>query len=468
MRHGGQRRIVVSGGPALASLASHERDPAAIGRPLHVRDALGQIDQGDRFAWPVDCEQVQGRPFVSLLVLLAPAGERKRSPIRGPGRAAVALLTRGDLTRRARAIGGGQPDRTPIAVGVHVDPSDDERDRVPSGDSDGSDTEIRRPMSEGRMTSTVAKHQPALPRAAARLDRSRNTQNFWAVLSAYVPTRTPRTAGSAGNGAGRGGGRGPGAPRARPHGFLTSVCHAACMRRGIVIFIVISSFALVSTGCKPPGELDCTGRGTTAHRNLRYTQTPGTVANLQSLDLYLPVRASGCGPAPLVVYVHGGGFVNGDKANQITNKVNLFNGEGWAFASLNYRLVGSGGVGPRQRHVPGARAGHRRGDRLSGGHAAANDIDAGHVMTLGHSSGAFLVALEATDGSFLQGVGRHLDAVVCTAPLDTTYDITAQITSHSSEEAMYRNAFGNDPAVWDRVRRPTTWLPARGSRRSTS
>ena len=84
------------------------------------------------------------------------------------------------------------------------------------------------------------------------------------------------------------------------------------------------------------------------------------------------------------------------------------------------------------------------------GHAAANDIDAGHVMTLGHSSGAFLVALEATDGSFLQGVGRHLDDVVCTAALDTTYDITAQITSHSSEEVMYRNAFGNDPAVWDR------------------
>ena len=222
------------------------------------------------------------------------------------------------------------------------------------------------------------------------------------------------------------------------------------MRRGIVIFIVISSFALVSTGCKPPGELDCTGRGTTADRNLRYTQTPGTVANLQSLDLYLPLRASGCGPAPLVVYVHGGGFVNGDKANQITNKVNLFNGEGWAFASLNYRLVGSAGVGPGNGMYPAPEQDIAAAINYLVGHAAANDIDAGHVMTLGHSSGAFLVALEATDGSFLQGVGRHLDAVVCTAALDTTYDITAQITSHSSEEAMYRNAFGNDPAVWDR------------------
>ena len=128
---------------------------------------------------------------------------------------------------------------------------------LPSGDRDGSDTEIRRPMSEGRMTSTVAKHQPALPRTAASLDRSRNAQNFWGVLVVTYATDTPRTSGLAGprraqqRPAAR---ESPHGPRKRPHGFLTSACDAAFMRRGIVIVVVISSFAFMSTGCKPPGS----------------------------------------------------------------------------------------------------------------------------------------------------------------------------------------------------------------------
>ena len=233
------------------------------------------------------------------------------------------------------------------------------------------------------------------------------------------------------------------------------------MRRAIAVVLVLSTSALISAGCKPPVP-DCTGKGTVAHRNLRYTQTTGTVANLQSLDLYLPVRDAGCRPAPLVVYVHGGGFVNGDKANRITDKVNLFNREGWAFASLNYRLVGAAGVGPGNGVYPAPERDIAAAIAYLRGHAAANGIDAGRVMTFGHSAGAFLVALESTDGSFLQGTGQHLADIACTAPLDTTYDIAAQIAKGGTEEAMFRNAFGNDPAVWDRASPPHNVAAGKG------
>ncbi|MEJ7585773.1 MAG: hypothetical protein WKF43_17200, partial [Acidimicrobiales bacterium] len=104
------------------------------------------------------------------------------------------------------------------------------------------------------------------------------------------------------------------------------------MRRALLIVVAIA-FLLLNLGCKPdvPPPV-CTGSGTVTHRDLRYAQSPGTAAGLQSLDLYLPVRPDACGPAPIVVYVHGGGFIRGDKANKITSKTNLFNREGWAFA----------------------------------------------------------------------------------------------------------------------------------------
>ena len=43
-------------------------------------------------------------------------------------------------------------------------------------------------------------------------------------------------------------------------------------------------------------------------------------------------------PLPALVYYHGGGWVIGDKANRITDKVNLFTRAGYVFVSINYRL----------------------------------------------------------------------------------------------------------------------------------
>ena len=230
------------------------------------------------------------------------------------------------------------------------------------------------------------------------------------------------------------------------------------MRRALVT-LMIGSLGVVGMGCNPPP--DCTGTGTVTHRDLRYAASPGTAANLQSLDLYLPVRPAGCGPAPLVAYVHGGGFVNGDKANRITDKRDLFNREGWGFASLNYRLVDHPGAGPTNGVYPAAEQDVAAAVAYLASHAAQHRIDPDRLMLLGHSAGAFLVALESTDGAFLEGAGLQLDDIVCTAPLDTTYDIAAQIARGGTEEAMFRNAFGDDPAVWDRASPPNNVAPGK-------
>jgi acetyl esterase/lipase len=223
------------------------------------------------------------------------------------------------------------------------------------------------------------------------------------------------------------------------------------MRRVLLTVGLVGLVGLLGAakcGSTPPPPVDCTATGSTAHSNLRYAQDAGVTANLQSLDLYTPKRAQGCAATPVVAYVHGGAFMNGDKANKITDKVKLFTDVGWAFASLNYRLVDDPGSGATNGEYPAAEQDIGTALAYLAGHAQEYDLAPHEIMLLGHSAGAFLVSLVSTDASFVEGAGIDLGDIVCTVPLDTTYDITAQVASGGTEEAMYRNAFGNDPAVW--------------------
>ena len=53
------------------------------------------------------------------------------------------------------------------------------------------------------------------------------------------------------------------------------------------------------------------------------------------LDLYQPTDAKN---APIMVYIHGGGWRRGDKRG-VGEKVGFFVGRGWVFVSINYRLL---------------------------------------------------------------------------------------------------------------------------------
>jgi arylformamidase len=162
----------------------------------------------------------------------------------------------------------------------------------------------------------------------------------------------------------------------------------------------------------------------------------------QRLD-YIPAATSH--RAPLFIFIHGGGWAFGDK-NMAGHMAAHARAQGWAFASVNYRLVPDADPGQQAEDVAAAIAMLvRQADDL--------EIDPGRIILSGHSAGAHLAALVGTDPLYL---GAHrlpvtlLDGVVL---LDGAgYDVPAQMQRGGPFlRRLYARAFGQDPAFQARV-----------------
>ncbi len=132
-----------------------------------------------------------------------------------------------------------------------------------------------------------------------------------------------------------------------------------------------------------------------AHADLAYA---GTHNPAQMLDVYLPdvtVNASEQGRRPLVVFIHGGAWMIGDKAwvrggthMQLEQFLHLLLRNGYAVASQNYRLVPEG-VFPAPIHDVKAAVRYLRA------HANELGINPERIAVVGESAGAHLAQLLA-------------------------------------------------------------------------
>lgn len=156
----------------------------------------------------------------------------------------------------------------------------------------------------------------------------------------------------------------------------------------------------------------------------------------QRLDLMVPTGAT---KAPLLFFVHGGGWSIGDKAAGEATKAPWANGLGWAFASANYRLVPQATVEQQAADLANAIAWARA-------NAAKQGLDPDRIVLMGHSAGAHLVALLGTNTSYLAKAGVPLSAIRGVVLLDGAgYDIAPQMASgRNPVESMYDAAFGKD------------------------
>jgi acetyl esterase/lipase len=157
----------------------------------------------------------------------------------------------------------------------------------------------------------------------------------------------------------------------------------------------------------------------------------------QRLDLVKPV---GVARAPVLLFIHGGGWSIGDKAHAAPEKARWTNSKGWAFATANYRLVPQATVEQQAADVAGAIAWLRA-------NAAREGLDPDRIVLMGHSAGAHLAALVGTDPQYLKAAGVPMSAVKGIVLLDGAgYDVPAQASAEMNlVKPMYEAAFSTDP-----------------------
>src|SRR5688572_29242076 len=120
--------------------------------------------------------------------------------------------------------------------------------------------------------------------------------------------------------------------------------------------------------------------------------------------------------APLVLFLHGGGWRFGDKG-MAAHMAAHFHAQGYAFASVNYRLVPDATPAGQAADVAAAVA-------YLVAHAERLGIDPDRIILSGHSAGAHLAALVGTDPAWLAAHGLPVSTIDGIVLLDGAgYDV---------------------------------------------
>lgn len=160
----------------------------------------------------------------------------------------------------------------------------------------------------------------------------------------------------------------------------------------------------------------------------------------QMLDVYAPTTGKN---HPVVVWIHGGGWRRGDKA-EVHHKPKAFTDRGFVFVSINYRFVPNAAVDQIAGDVAKAICWARDHAREFGG-------DPNAIIVMGHSAGAQLAALVCTNERYLKAEKVPLSVIKACVPVDgDTYDVPLQIKTVEDKRAKsYRSTFGDEKSQWN-------------------
>ncbi|MDF1740938.1 MAG: alpha/beta hydrolase [Verrucomicrobiales bacterium] len=149
----------------------------------------------------------------------------------------------------------------------------------------------------------------------------------------------------------------------------------------------------------------------------------------QVLDIYTPDGA-GAGNLPVMVWIHGGGWVSGDKT-KVAMKPQVFTERGCLFVSINHRFLPEVVMSELVRDVASALAWVHWNIAEHGG-------DPQRIIVGGHSSGAQLAALICTDYTWLREAGVPSGIIKGCIPVDgDTYDIPKIILTAEMRQELY-------------------------------
>jgi acetyl esterase/lipase len=178
----------------------------------------------------------------------------------------------------------------------------------------------------------------------------------------------------------------------------------------------------------------------TIERDVPYVPGGG---HKQQLDLYLPDARN----FPTILLIHGGSLESGDRKEAPFPQVAAaFQNAGVACAIMSYRLFSEAPWPAQPQDAAAAFAWLKKYIGIRGG-------DAGRIFVMGHSSGAHLAALIASDPRFLKAHGLSTKDVAGAIPIGVilfdkeTVDAIEQAAPEKREKAFqsdpYLKMFGS-------------------------
>lgn len=216
----------------------------------------------------------------------------------------------------------------------------------------------------------------------------------------------------------------------------------------LILVVCASGLAgLAATENRTNGEF-------TVRRDIPYVADAGPD---QTLDLYLPestVTVEAQPVVPLVVWIHGGGWRDGDKR---AVEVDYLLSEGYAVASLNYRLSGDA-IFPAQIQDVNAALGFLRD------HAAEYHLDRDRFVVGGESAGAHLATLaglsanERSDTFMTDPDVRIVAIVNFFGPTDLT--VAAMLEDEPEDLVALLGGTAREKPDLARAASPVSWIDA--------
>jgi len=207
-----------------------------------------------------------------------------------------------------------------------------------------------------------------------------------------------------------------------------------CLIAAIMSGSLLAPTATAQTQPGQPREPQRLPEGTQALRDLPYVEE-GSKA--QRLDLYLPANADH--PLPLIIWIHGGAWLGGNKAQCPARP---FLAQGYAVASVEYRLSPEAAF-PAQIYDCKAAV------RFLRANAKKYNLNSDRFGAWGSSAGGHLVALLGTSGDVkeLEGPTGNLDQsskVQCVCDWFGPTDFTT-IAAQSGPEIRMRHDTADSP-----------------------
>lgn len=175
---------------------------------------------------------------------------------------------------------------------------------------------------------------------------------------------------------------------------------------------------------KNPLHVDGEWTGGTSYKNIQYSEAFAS----DYLNLYVPNTEN----PPLLVLVHGGGFVTNDcESRQAQLMYQYFRDHGWACATVNYRLA-------QEAVFPAAIEDVKCAIRFLRANAETYGYDASVLAVWGESAGGYLAVMAGvtTEDEFnsLPFIGQEAVSEPVSAKVDVILDYYGAVMLESKEE----------------------------------